>query len=144
MIGAGTAGCTRVRRDVELHRVARFVVVGCAAAAVHWLGVVLLVGRAGWAPLLANPPAWLVAFGVSFVGHHRLTFRDHQAPLVTSAWRFFTVSLAGFALNEALYAALLRWSDRRYALLLALLLVVQAAATYLLGRHWAFARSPAR
>jgi len=122
-------------------RVAHFVAVGTLAAGVHWCVVVALVETLALAPLAANVGGWLVAFGVSFTGHHRLTFRDHAAPVARSALRFFAVSAAGFAVNEAMFAWLLGHSGLPYALLLALVLVAVAAATYLLSRHWAFLRA---
>ena len=125
-------------------RVGWFIVVGCVAAAVHWGVVVVLVGQVGWRPLLANGPAWLVAFMVSFAGHHGLTFRDHGGPLGRSLGRFFVVSAFGFSLNEGAYALLLHWSAQRYDLVLAVVLVGVAGVTYLLSRHWAFLRSAAR
>jgi putative flippase GtrA len=124
-------------------RLAWFVVVGCTAAMVHWGVVVLLVEHAGWRPLLANVIGWLVAFTVSFSGHHRWTFRDHGAPVRRSALRFFLVSAAGFSINEFSYAILLQWSGMRYDLVLAVVLVAVAVLTYLLSRHWAFSRNAA-
>lgn len=125
-------------------RIAWFVLVGTAAAAVHWSVVVMLVAHAGWRPLLANVLGWLIAFGVSFSGHYRWTFRDHGVPLWRSAMRFFAVSASGFAINETAYALLLHWSGLRYDLVLAVVLVAVAGGTYLLSRHWAFNRKPAR
>lgn len=126
---------------MRVPRVAWFVAVGCAAAAVHWGIVVGLVHRWDWHPLLANGLGWLVAFSVSFAGHHRLTFRNHGAAWRPTAARFFTVSAGGFAINEASYALLLGWSGLRYDLGLGIVLVGVAALTYLLSRHWAFLRS---
>lgn len=123
-------------------RIAWFVLVGTAAAAVHWSVVVMLVAHAGWRPLLANVLGWLIAFGVSFSGHYRWTFRDHGVPLWRSALRFFAVSAIGFAINEAAYALLLHWSGLRYDLMLALVLVAVAGGTYFVSRHWAFNRKP--
>ena len=104
----------------------------------------MLVAHAGWRPLLANVFGWLVAFGVSFSGHYRWTFRDHGVPLWRSALRFFAVSASGFAINEATYAFLLDWSRLRYDVVLAVVLVAVAGGTYLLSRHWAFKRKPVR
>lgn len=115
--------------------------VGCAAALVHWLSVVALVRGLAVPPLAANVGGWAVAFSVSFAGQAGLTFRDHGAPFWRSARRFLLVSLGGFAINEASYALLLRFSPWRYDLLLALVLLGVAALTYLLSRHWAFHRS---
>ncbi|CAM5787516.1 GtrA family protein [Castellaniella caeni] len=118
-----------------------FVIVGCAAAATHWAVAVACVALAGLAPLLANLVGWLVAFGVSFTGHYRLTFRHQHAPLLRSALRFFAVSALGFVVNEAAYATLLRLTTIRYDLLLALVLIGIAGMTFILGRYWAFRHS---
>jgi putative flippase GtrA len=131
-------------RAAQRGRVGWFVVVGCAAACVHWGVAVALVSQLGWRPLLANVAGWLVALGVSFIGHHRWTFRDHGTPIEVSARRFLLVSAAGFAVNESAYAALLRWSAHRYDVVLAVVLVAVAFATYQLSRHWAFLRPSAR
>lgn len=125
-------------------RVARFVFVGCAAAATHWIIVVALVSQLGARPLVANVAGWLVAFGVSFTGHHRLTFAGHGAPLRRAVTRFFWVSTIGFAVNETAYALLLGTTGLRYDVLLAIVLLGVAVFTYLLGRHWAFPRSAVR
>lgn len=122
-------------------RIGWFIVVGGAAAAVHLGCVVALVSRFGAPPLAANVAGWLIAFGVSFAGHHRLSFRGHGTGLGGAAGRFFLVSAAGFGVNEIAYALLLRWSGLRYDLGLALVLAAVAAATYVLSRRWAFLRS---
>lgn len=103
----------------------------------------MLVEQLHWQPLWANLVGWLVAFSVSFTGHHRLSFRGHGTPLARSAARFFLVSATGFAVNETAYAVLLHLSAARYDLLLAVVLVAVAFVTYWLSRHWAFLRSQA-
>jgi putative flippase GtrA len=122
-------------------RILTFIAVGCTAAAVHWGTVVTLVRGFGAAPLVANVGGWLVAFFVSFSGQFAFTFRDHGAPVVQAARRFFALSFAGFAINELAYATLLRWSPWRYDVLLAIVLVGVAVLTYLLSRRWAFQRT---
>jgi putative flippase GtrA len=121
-----------------------FIAVGCAAAAVHWTTVVSLVRVWGWSPLVANVVGWLVAFLVSFCGHHLVTFRDHGAALLSAGLRFFAISAGGFALNETAYALLLRWSGVRFDVVLAAVLLLVAALTYQLSRHWAFFRESRR
>ena len=116
-----------------------FVLVGSLAAAVHFTVVIALVSAFSTPPLMANVFAWMVAFGVSYVGHHRLSFRGQAAPVARSAARFALVSLSGLALNEAAYALLLHLTPLRYDIALALVLVGVAFITYQLGRHWAFA-----
>ncbi len=115
-----------------------FIAVGCTAAAVHWATVVGLVRGTGLAPLLANPLGWLVAFGVSWAGHQRLSFAAMRAPWQQTLPRFFALSAAGFAVNEAAYAVLLRLGGWRFDLALGAVLVGVAFATWLLSRHWAF------
>ena len=123
-------------------RLVRFVAVGCAAAAVHFAVVVLLVENHVAPPLAANVIGWLVAFVVSFLGQHRLTFGDRSAPIARAAPRFFAISAAGFAINEAAYAVLLRVTAVRYDVALGIVLVGVALMTYVLSSRWAFLRSP--
>lgn len=122
-----------------IRRLAWFVFVGCVAAAVHLGTVVLLVSGFGWQPLVANVAAWLVAFCVSFSGHWHLTFPHSGAPMVRAIRRFFLISLAGFAVNEAMYAVLLHLTGTQwYAVVLFFVLLAVAVITYLLSSRWAF------
>ena len=127
----------------SLRRIAFFIVVGCAAGAVHFGAVVLLVEWLGVAPLLANVLGWLLAFGVSFTGQSKWTFRSHGTPWAVALPRYFALSLSGFVLNEVGYALLLHWTRLPYDLALGLVLVAVAVMTFLLGSRWAFRRSPA-
>jgi putative flippase GtrA len=128
---------------VTLHwRLARFVAVGSAAAAVHLGVVVALVQAAGARPLQANVLGWLAAFVVSFTGQYRLTFADRAAALLPAMRRFLAISLLGFAANEAGYALALRAHWLRYDLALVLVLMAVAVMTYLLSSAWAFRRRP--
>lgn len=115
-----------------------FVIVGCAAAATHWVVAVLCVEHLHTPPLLANVAGWLVAFNVSLAGHYHLTFKHQQAPWKRAAARFFGVALLAFALNEAAYAVLLYTTALRYDLALALVLLGVAVLTFVLSRFWAF------
>lgn len=104
----------------------------------HLATVIALVRWGQWSPPGANVVGWLLAFVCSFAGHHRTTFRDANAPVVRAAVRFFGVSALGFAANQGAYILLLRVTWLRYDVALAMVLLVVAAMTYLLGRHWAF------
>jgi putative flippase GtrA len=125
-------------------RLARFIAVGCTAAAVHFGMVVLLVETRTASPLAANVVGWLVAFLVSFSGQHRLTFADRSAPMLRAARRFFAISAAGFATNEAAYGLLLKVTAIRYDVALAIVLVAVAVMTYVLSSRWAFLGSRTR
>jgi putative flippase GtrA len=129
-------GEQRMRR--EARSVGMFVAVGTVAAAIHFAVVVALVEGTGMAPLRANVVAWLCAFGASFLGHRLLSFPHQRAPWRRSAARFFAVSATGFVLNEACYAAALRWTALPYDVVLPVVLLGVAIVTYLLSRHWAF------
>lgn len=126
----------QVRRSLE------FVAVGCAAAAVHFAVVVLLVEGLQWRPLVANVAGWLVAFCASFGGHRALTFADRRAPLGRAAARFFLISAGGFAVNESAYALLLNHGAIDYRWALGVVLLAVAMLTYLLSLHWAFLSNP--
>jgi putative flippase GtrA len=118
--------------------VARFVVVGCLAAATHWTVAVGCVEFLGAPPLLANVAGWLVAFLVSFGGHYRWTFRHHPKLLLKALRRFFLVSASGFLVNECAYAWLLSTTRLPYDGLLAALLIAVAGLTFVVSRLWAF------
>ena len=123
-----------------------FGLVGAAAAAVHMGVVWLLVSQWQVPALAANVLGFVLAFGVSFVGHHRLSFGAQQASAKQALPRFAAVALLGFVSNEALYAVLLG-AGIEYRLALFLVLLAVAAMTWLLSRFWAFRgtdASPAR
>ena len=117
----------------------RFIAVGTAAAAVHWGVVRLAVESGAMAPLSANVAGWMIAFVVSFSGHRHWTFAATSGRATgQSLWRFGLLSFAGFLLNEASYAALLRVGGLRYDLALGLVLVGLAVVTFVVSRCWAF------
>ena len=118
-----------------------FLVVGCGAAATHWIVAVLCVEGLSLPPLLANVVGWLVAFNVSLFGHYHLTFKHQRAPWKQAAIRFFGVASLAFALNELAYAFLLRTTTLRYDVALAVVLVAVAVLTFILSRFWAFRQS---
>lgn len=123
------------------HQVSRFIVVGCAAAAVHLLVVALLVSAWSVAPIWANPVGFVVAFFVSFAGHARWTFPIEPAMRGRARQRFFVIALAGFLLNQALFASGLKHVEpRAYLLLLTAVTLAVAGSTFVLARLWAFAR----
>ena len=123
------------------HQAAWFVLVGAAAAAVHFGILVLLVQWAGVAPAWANVAAFVVALCVSFGGHFCLTFRQpgqHRSWL-RSLWRWLASSVGGFALNQLLFVVGLYWFGRHayVPVWLAVTLLV-TLATFALGKFWAF------
>ena len=116
-----------------------FAAVGLSAMAVHLASVALVLVPLGLSPLMANVIAFLIAFQVSHAGHRRFTFSHHDAPASQSRWRFFAVACFSFAVNELMYAALLRFTTLDYRVALFIVLVLVAALTYVSSRAWAFA-----
>jgi len=125
-------------RTPELLRLARFVTIGVAAAAIHYALVVALVEMLGVKPLLANIAGFSLAFWCSFFGHRRWTFGDRTVISESrSACRFLTTALLGFGLNEGLFYVLLH-TGLRYEAALAIAVAAVACMTYALSRLWAF------
>lgn len=115
----------------------RFGCVGGAAMLVH-LGVVSALVPAGMSPLVANVIAFAVAFQVSYVGHRRWTFEADGGR--GTYFRMLAVSLVSFALNEVMYAGLLRFTALDYRVSLLLVLAVVAVLTFAASRLWVFTR----
>jgi len=123
---------------VLIRQITFFVAVGCAAAATHWAVAVGCVEAFGAPPLAANLIGWMIAFVVSFSGHYRLTFRHSPIPWTVAARRFLFISAIGFLINESAYAWLLHATNVPYDILLALILIGLAFATFIASRLWAF------
>lgn len=115
-----------------------FLAVGVCAALTH-MGVFALTQHRLW-PELANATGFVVAFVVSFGGHRQLSFRDAGTTLRQSLLRFGATALAGFAINEAVFALLLRIAGWPALPSLLAALIVAAGQTFLLSRFWAFRR----
>ncbi|MEY4208691.1 MAG: hypothetical protein RLZZ20_1843 [Pseudomonadota bacterium] len=116
-----------------------FGAVGVTAMLVHLGCVSLILVPLGLHPLIANIIAFLIAFQVSHAGHQRLTFSHHDAPVARSRARFFGVALTSFIINELMYWVLLHFTPLDYRVALAIVLVMVAALTFVIARHWAFA-----
>jgi len=124
-----------------MRQIAIFIAVGCAAALTHLSVVALVVELFGLPPLGANVIGFGVAFFVSFAGHARFTFPVSPDRLASARLRFFGVAFAGFAINQAAYAELLRTFGPTYYLpMLAAVILGVAVATFLLSKLWAFAQ----
>ena len=119
----------------------RFLIVGAAAAAVHFFTVILLVHSWQLQPLLANVLAFLVAFQVSYFGHRGWTFSHIQVRHAQSLPRFVLVALLSFATNESLYFVLLQYTVLPYWVALGFVLVLVASMTFVLSKLWAFTHS---
>jgi putative flippase GtrA len=125
-------------RRARVRELAAFGGVGAGASAVHFFVVAALV-PAGLAPLAANAGGFAAAFVVSFAGHARWTFPARRRRVGVALARFAAVAACGFAANEVAYAMLLRFTALDFRLALLAVLGVVAAATWWMGKRWAFA-----
>ena len=116
-----------------------FGLVGVTAACVN-MGVVWLLVEKFFhlTPLFANVFAFLTAFWVSYFGHSLFTFNDNTHQLRDAAPRFFIVAIISFLLSEGMYLLLLHLTPLPYLPALALVLIVVALFTFLMGQAWAF------
>ncbi|WP_367870176.1 GtrA family protein [Luteolibacter sp. Populi] len=118
-------------------QLSRFGCVGAAASIVH-LAVVAALVPLGCAPGWANLAAFFIAFEVSYRGHRGWTFRDGSGRHARR--RMFLTAAVAFAFNEAAYLFLLGGASMDYRLALAVVLAVQALATFVITRNWVFRR----
>jgi putative flippase GtrA len=115
-----------------------FLAVGSAAALTHM--AVFALAEHALLPELANALGFCIAFFVSFFGHRWLSFTDAGTSVGTSLRRFAVTALAGFAGNELVFVAGLRWLGLPSLLALLVALVFAAGQTFVLSRFWAFRR----
>ncbi len=122
----------------KLHRELFFyMLVGGCAFAVHFLSVYLFV-QWGVQPLVANIYAFLIAFNVSFWGHHHLTFAGHQVAIKQALWRLLMMATINFLINEYGYYLLLNIFHLHYLVALMLNLTIIAVFSFMLSKFWVF------
>jgi putative flippase GtrA len=119
-----------------------FCLVGGAAACAHFVVAVLGVALLRWPPILASCAGYVIGLATSYGGQSRITFRrerENREPL----GRFVLSSLIGFAVNSAVFGAMLRWTSLDYRIALATALVIAAAVTFVIMDRWVFATAEA-
>jgi putative flippase GtrA len=123
----------------ELLCLFRFGIIGLVAAAIHYWMIVALVELGGMAPLLANLGGFASALWCSYFGHRHWTFVDQRTKHATHRFfRFLAVAMLGFLLNQLAFDLLLTHAALPYFILIATVVVVAAALTYMLTCLWAF------
>ena len=119
-----------------------FGLVGFSAMLVHFLAVTALFVPIGITPLNANILGFLTAFGVSYLGHSKLTFKKEsllsRKEKVAEIIKFFGVALTGFFMNQALFFALLSYTSLGLNLSLGITLILVSGLTFILSKFWAF------
>ena len=123
---------------------ARFGLVGAGATLVH-AALALALHGAGLAPLVSNGAAFLVAFAVSWQGHHAWTFRALDRPgRAATLWRFALVSTIAFLVGQGLMWFLVVQGRQPFAVGLLAVVATVPLATFAGARLWAFARTTPR
>ncbi|HYG28147.1 MAG TPA: GtrA family protein [Caulobacteraceae bacterium] len=118
-----------------------FAVFGVLASGTHFVVALAAARFLRLEPLAANTVAFAAALGVSYLGNAIVTFRVRPWDGAQFA-RFAALSLAGFALNQAIvYALTVRGGWPFWASLLVVIALVPPA-TFVLAKLWALA--PAR
>jgi putative flippase GtrA len=122
---------------MKVPRYARFVVVGGAAGATHFMTAIAIASLAHWPPQWANVAGYVLALLTSYLGQALWTFSWRELSLANFA-RFAATSLGGFLLNALMYAALLHWTTLDYRVALLLVIGTVAIVTFLGMNHWVF------
>lgn len=121
----------------ELLKAWRFTLVGIGGATIHLSVVWFLIAHWAIPPLMANLVAFLAAFGPSFAGHYRWTFRSNRHWKSALA-RFQLVTWTAFLVNNLALVALLDLHLLPSALTAVLAACVIPVFTFLAGRLWVF------
>lgn len=118
----------------------RFAVVGAVATATHAGVAVTLLNTNLLNAFPANIVGFLVAFAVSFSGHHFWSFAATHTPGQTfrRIRRFFLLAISGFALNSGVLASWLAFTPWPDTLGILFAIAVVPALTFLGARFWAF------
>lgn len=125
-----------------IRQVATFGVVGIAATGVHYATA---LGCAQFIPLAyANPIGFLAAFGVSYFGHLKLTFRvaAEESNHKTRAIKFFAVALSGFLMGQTILLVLSATGLLQEWQTLAIAVAAVPATTFVISRLWVFQQQP--
>ncbi|MEM9386269.1 MAG: GtrA family protein [Pseudomonadota bacterium] len=122
----------------------KFALVGGLATLTHVAAFAAFNELTSLTPLLANFAAFGTAFSVSFFGHLRWTFAQHDVQPAAALGRFAAVALVGLSLNTLivyLITDVLAWS---YIAAIPPMATLVPISTFVLSKYWAFAMRTAR
>lgn len=118
----------------------RFIAGGGLATLVHGAVLSVLADLARVDPVLANVPAFIAAFAVSYTYHYHISFRS-DAPHGRALLQYLLVALAGLCTSTAVLALAVRGAGLHYLPGFLIASGIVAAQTYLLGKRWVFTSS---
>lgn len=119
----------------------RYVVVGVAATAAHYLLLAALVELGHWAAAPAAGLGALLGAQVAFVGNRWFTFA-HRGPWLAAWWRFQATAVIGGSVSTSA-VALGQLVGLHYLVAQVLGTLMSLALTYAVNRRWSFGHRPA-
>lgn len=125
-------------RPQFIKQLIKFGIVGVSTVIANFVTVIILVSLFKLHPLVANIVGFVVAFQVSFYGHHFWTFPRNGNKLRLAMKKYFMVAIGSFFLNEALYALLLSKLQLHYIPALILVLVTIPPISFVFSKLWVF------
>lgn len=121
----------------------KFLVVGVAAAGVHFLVATLLIEIWGWEGWQANAVGFFSGFPVSYLGHAHITFaagnyKRERATTGRSFWRFAATVVFCFLLSQASVYLFVDVLSLPHRFVLIGTIAGAAVVSYLLNKFWSF------
>jgi len=115
-----------------------FGVVGLAATAIHYAVALVLSGHI--TPYIANFVGFIVALGISYIGHLRLTFQLdwEQANHWHRLPRYTGVAVGGFVLSQLVLGVAFDLLQLPVWLALGVAVIVVPVLSFLLSSLWVF------
>lgn len=120
----------------------RFGIVGILATLTHVAIYIALVETTGMHPSFSNAFAFMIAFGVSFLGHFHWTFAAQnnvtRRPWGRQLLKFVLVALFGFLLNAIAVHVVTDVVHASYLYASIFMVTVTPLSVFLLSKLWAF------
>lgn len=121
----------------RLIRLMRYAMIGVCATLVHAVILWLLVTYAELPPSIATILGFLIAFGVSYVGHYHFTFQSTE-PHGRALPRFLAVALCGGFLNWLIFVIVDEGFDLDYWIAFAIVVIIVPVFGFALSGRVAF------
>lgn len=116
----------------------RFGVVGLLAACVHYMVAISLLNLWSLSIGVSNLIGFLLAFWVSFFGHHYFSFQIKQQISQESLLKFLLVASMGFVLNESLVLSLHHATSLSLQQIVIIAIAITACITFFLNKLFSF------
>lgn len=121
----------------DFRRILTFGVVGVAASLLHFVAADVTMRVFGVPILLANLIGFILAIGLSYVGHYKLTFQssaDHKV----SVPKFVITAVTGYFINNIVLIILINITGLELSLFILIAIGVSAVVVYLISNRWVF------